>query len=412
MPGKSRAVAKTNRKTMAVGLAALGLVLAVGGISAGAASASSAAATPSTPAPSLAALAAFPIDAYTGGAQAQSAFDVKLQSAIDSCMASRGYAVPKPAVPESTLTAEITARRYGIESLDVAQVDGYHLPSLVNNTRSNSAPAMSDAANDSFYGAGKYANQGCSTQAWAAVGPYPATAAAEKISAGGFTASQSTPAVTSATAAWSACMTAHGYHYSSPLKSIADPKWNTPAPTRTEIATAVTDVNCSATTKLASEWHSAESAMQSNSIAKSDRAVLSAAGSSALPAVGIMPAAAGPIYVGNVGRYPNNVKVTFCTRGLYCFYYNSGWGGAYWFAPGCDLPNLAGYVFNRHTAVYDGYNTHVINNAASAANGSYFTMLVFYNQNYSGSYDVLPTNTMATTLQYTFNNNASLYGNC
>ncbi len=53
-----------------------------------------------------------------------------------------------------------------------------------------------------------------------------------------------------AAAKWSACMKIRGFAAQQPLQLLSDPRWNTPAPTPEEIATATADVDCKIETNL------------------------------------------------------------------------------------------------------------------------------------------------------------------
>ena len=49
---------------------------------------------------------------------------------------------------------------------------------------------------------------------------------------------------------WSNCMKVKGFSTSDPVQLLSDPRWNTPAPTPEEIATATADVDCKIETNL------------------------------------------------------------------------------------------------------------------------------------------------------------------
>jgi hypothetical protein len=77
---------------------------------------------------------------------------------------------------------------------------------------------------------------------------------AAEISANSFALSQQDPLVIHAMNAWSACMARAGYSYTSPLKSIGDPRWRTNKPGAAKRRAATSDVYCSTQSKLTRTW--------------------------------------------------------------------------------------------------------------------------------------------------------------
>ncbi|MFF8378485.1 hypothetical protein ACF07V_20430 [Streptomyces sp. NPDC015661] len=83
------------------------------------------------------------------------------------------------------------------------------------------------------------------------------------------------PSVKAVFGRWSACMKAKGFTYPAPMAANDDPRFR-PSPggaSRVEIDTALADIDCRATHRVAEAWHEAETRIQRASIARNATAL-------------------------------------------------------------------------------------------------------------------------------------------
>jgi hypothetical protein len=79
------------------------------------------------------------------------------------------------------------------------------------------------------------------------------------------------PRVVRAFRAWSVCMREHGFRYADPVVVNGDERWQSAAPSATEIATATADVACKRQTNLVDVWFGFEAAAQRRAISGHER---------------------------------------------------------------------------------------------------------------------------------------------
>jgi hypothetical protein len=192
------------------------------------------------------------------------------QRMIHVCMARFGFNYPSPGEtgPGAAQLAEALqiggSRLWGVSDPVAAREYGYTLPSTGPVTpppnKKNLLPSAELAVLNGPTSASSQDGQqipvgGCIGQTQreqAAAGiSYQGSALVAEIAAKSFVKTLSDPRTLAVFAKWSACMRSSGYNYSTPLKAVADPRWNLNAPpTQAEIQTAETDVACKFKTNL------------------------------------------------------------------------------------------------------------------------------------------------------------------
>jgi len=188
------------------------------------------------------------------------------QRLTQACMS--GYGIDYlPTLSEQLVTQnvdiaeEFDSRWYGVSDSSAVQSYGYHLPTW---TQGMTAPAKLPAVGgDVLTGAvtsydhktvpaggclsevsKELSQAGLDTQTQESGGSGPGTLIGD-IQSSAFQSAQSDPRVTAVFGTWSACMSSHGYHYSTPFTAAADPRWSAAAKAGpVELATAEQDLRC------------------------------------------------------------------------------------------------------------------------------------------------------------------------
>lgn len=166
--------------------------------------------------------------------------------------------------PESQPQADRLDRRYGVTDPAVAARYGYHVPPGTQLTGRVPPDAAPTAAEKRVYlGPDGSGRDGCAGEASRALGfadlagPDP-----ERLLDRGdqesFLASRRDRNVLAVTAAWSACMGAHGHPAADPIEVAGTVDIDTPQPTAAEIALATTDVACKRAHDVVAVWLAAE----------------------------------------------------------------------------------------------------------------------------------------------------------
>lgn len=177
-------------------------------------------------------------------------------------------------------------RRYGVTLMEVAEKYGYHPVSIVEGTaqlvlakeksvqaRPSSELGRLALTGGSADGEGErprvngrvVPTHGCAGQADAEIAPAGQIGDAQlvsKIARDSYERSMSDPAVTKGFSAWSACMRARGYTYSSPRVAGTNFKTEIRAVSPREVAAAKADVACKEQTRLVEIWRGFENRHQ------------------------------------------------------------------------------------------------------------------------------------------------------
>ncbi|WP_369147709.1 hypothetical protein [Streptomyces sp. R44] len=130
-----------------------------------------------------------------------------------------------------------------------------------------------------FYGGRKIPEGGCFGEARRTLGgsAQGASPLVQRLTNESYPASMADPLVKAVFGRWSACMKAKGFTYPAPMAANDDPRFR-PSPggaSRAEIDTALADIDCRATHRVAETWHEAETRIQRAAIAR-DATVLAA----------------------------------------------------------------------------------------------------------------------------------------
>lgn len=228
------------------------------------------------PTPSTSVQLQLPLGAYmfTSGQSAEVSYLTNLLT--KDCMTKLGFqylpTLTSAAVEQNTRDFdEAGSRLWGVSDLVAAQEYGYHLPSWMASAASvqtigslppaerqalygNAAPAGGSTAGPAGHAKGIPAG-GCAGQANRELAPAigstggGAAQIVVQLNQQSFTQAVADPTVLGVFAKWSACMSAHGYHYPSPF-AAAEAADLSGSVTQAEIQTAVTDVQCKLKTNL------------------------------------------------------------------------------------------------------------------------------------------------------------------
>ncbi|MDV5146378.1 hypothetical protein R1T08_19785 [Streptomyces sp. SBC-4] len=180
--------------------------------------------------------------------------------------------------PPSSGSSSNMERRYGITIRGEAEKGGYRDPSESEGSTSSLAgqetPQAIAALKGKQDGRAVQALEGKSVPEGGCVGesrrqvPSPDITLAEELSGQSFTASQETPEVKAAMAAWSACMKERGYQVATvwDAANLADPASSSSSDA--EKKTALAEIDCKQKTDLVAIWFKAERKIQETLIAK------------------------------------------------------------------------------------------------------------------------------------------------
>ncbi|MFG3202175.1 hypothetical protein [Streptomyces sp. NPDC048192] len=165
------------------------------------------------------------------------------------------------------------ARRYG--PIVEAQVSryGYHLPpDWLGDHKSSAFKPMTPAQKRVWYGsANGLSPEGCQFKAIRNLtqnGKLKVDAPiAQQIKSDSFAKSLKDKRVVRVTSAWSRCMSAYGFEFTSPLDALSKANIDTAAPTESEMTTAEDDYHCKISTGLISKWQSVETSIEDREIA-------------------------------------------------------------------------------------------------------------------------------------------------
>ncbi|GHG04880.1 hypothetical protein ACFFSH_36865 [Streptomyces filamentosus] len=181
--------------------------------------------------------------------------------------------------PPSSGSSSNMERRYGITIRSEAEKTGYHDPSESAGSTSSLAgqetPQAIAALKGKQNGKAVQALEGKPIPEGGCIGesrrqvPSPDITLAEELSGQSFTASQETPEVKAAMAAWSACMKERGYQVATvwDAANLTDPASSSSAGD-VEKKTALAEVDCKQQTDLVAIWFKAEQKIQETLVAK------------------------------------------------------------------------------------------------------------------------------------------------
>lgn len=242
-----------------------------------------------------------PLENYTLSSDDRELVRTAENALIDECMERLSFPDWTPILPPPEYRHPgMAALRYGVT--DATSVEKYAYDPLPTSSWTQPPETRWDSNNVGYAGALSGMEQvtahpmmynghprpvgGCEGEARTAlsgdIAPIDDHPAIIRLGAETFIRSTNDPDVKQALDAWSACMAAAGYDYTSPLSPIAARAavvadalvthseenvgkyvpFTPPTPTDDEIATAVTDVSCKAETNLVGVWFTVESAIQ------------------------------------------------------------------------------------------------------------------------------------------------------
>ncbi|WP_322759047.1 hypothetical protein [Frankia sp. Cr2] len=197
---------------------------------------------------------------------------------IQRCMARFGIAYDVKQVPARDYgPISLTDRRYGITDAELARTAGYGLgPRDPARQLAPDKPNIGADGETVLSGQGRSVVNGLAVPAGGCIAEtdrtlnqsVPATADLRKGNIAqlrSFEESEADSRVRAVFAAWSACMSESGYHYTDPLAAAGDPAFTAP-PSPAQLSAALADITCKARTNVVGVWFTVDSAYQRRAI--------------------------------------------------------------------------------------------------------------------------------------------------
>ncbi len=199
-------------------------------------------------------------------------------SLIHLCMSRFGFEYSVKPVPSGDYgPVNLTDRRYGITDAGLARIFGYGLgPRDPARAVRPERPEIGADGQNVLSGQGRTVVNGAPVPEGGCIGeadrrltdPIPSSVAirhGSQLQFESFAQSREDSRVQNAFSAWSACMAEAGYHYADPLATAADPSFAETVNGQ-QIAVALADIDCKASTNLVGIWYTIESAYQRRAI--------------------------------------------------------------------------------------------------------------------------------------------------
>lgn len=223
--------------------------------------------------------AELPVQAYLLSYQQRDDLNRAYERLVERCMRERGAPIQALTHVRPPLK-DLLERRYGLTDLEQAEQYGYGLPPS-RDAAPPSAPKLTTAQRRVYDGvSGGGQPRGCVDWAVRQIGDTSRardTPFAMKLQRSTWDASAKDPRVVAAVARWSSCMSARGYHLSSPVDSPVKAATDKAA----ERAQATAEVRCNRSSGVVREWFAVEAAYQEEAIER-DKGTLIAERSAAL----------------------------------------------------------------------------------------------------------------------------------
>lgn len=214
-----------------------------------------------------------PLDAYALTDADAHTLDDAEDILVRRCMSAKGFSwktLPRIGAQD---IEPLNRRRYGAIEMAIARHYGYHpppdLPAIARRDRAwDERDRLPAAVQRAAYG--PTGQGGCLKTAQRQLGggsPPPDFHAFNQLTGTALNASQRDPTVRRAMRKWSACMAKAGFRYSDAFAAAGSRRWEkTKHPTRTELATAESDVACKGRANLVRVWAAAEVRIQQSLI--------------------------------------------------------------------------------------------------------------------------------------------------
>ncbi|MEU4033071.1 hypothetical protein [Streptomyces collinus] len=231
-----------------------------------------------------------PIEKYLISPQENARIESARSALMTSCMKRFGFTF-KPMTPDYGQKRNQTSHRYDPTDPALAAARGYHGPQrgTGNEARPSREPMSSDMEvvlghglnaptpsggatppADGEYHGRKIPKGGCMGEAEAKLtaggGIIQDAPAAVDINFKDYVRSMADPKLKAAFARWSSCMKGKGFSYPTPEAAVKDPAWNSPKPSKRELATAAADVDCKHRNNVVGTWFAVEAAYETQDI--------------------------------------------------------------------------------------------------------------------------------------------------
>ncbi|MER6064675.1 hypothetical protein ABT167_26580 [Streptomyces sp. NPDC001792] len=231
-----------------------------------------------------------PIEKYLISPQENARIEGARSALMTSCMKRFGFDF-RPETPDYRQKWNQTAHRYDPTDAALAAARGYHGSQRGTQNESHPSRTPLTPGMEAVLGHGLNAPTPPGAATPPADGKYHGIPipkggcmgeAEGKLTAGGGIIQDSTTAIDinfndyvrsmadtrlkAAFAAWSACMKAKGFSYPTPEAAVKDPAWNSPKPSKHELATASADVACKRKNNVVGTWFAVEAAYEERDI--------------------------------------------------------------------------------------------------------------------------------------------------
>ncbi|WP_333777712.1 hypothetical protein [Streptomyces sp. IBSBF 3136] len=232
-----------------------------------------------------------PVEKYLISPQENAKIESARSALMTSCMKRFGFTF-KPATPDYGQKWDQTSHRYDPTDPALAAAHGYHGPRrgtqagaqrparkpmssamevvLGHGLGAPTPPGGATPPADGKYHGLTIPKGGCMGEAEAKLtrggGIIQDAPGAVDINFKDYVRSMADPKLKAAFAKWSSCMKEKGFSYPTPEAAVKDPAWNSPKPSKHELATAAADVDCKRRNNVVGTWFAVEAAYETRDI--------------------------------------------------------------------------------------------------------------------------------------------------
>ncbi|MBD0672196.1 hypothetical protein BU198_16155 [Streptomyces sp. CBMA156] len=235
--------------------------------------------------PSDGAAVPLPLDGYAiGGADSALIFQAR-EAATRTCMRGKGFDYAPAVFPATPPPSPLDPDFLGILSVAAAGQTGYHRPPppagqvTTQQQQGGDSPeyrkALEGAVGQPGAAADPTADRGCLGAFDKQLGDALAAPAKDDVVGGlrsrAYDHATGDSRVKAAVATWAGCMTARGYHYSTPAQA-SSAAWPDPV-AQQEKDTAVADMTCKTQARLLGTWYAVEAGYQTELVRRNEAAL-------------------------------------------------------------------------------------------------------------------------------------------
>ena len=223
-----------------------------------------------------------PLDAYLQSDASSTVVGDARNILFQRCMRDFGFDLAMPSRQEGPPFAR-NQERYGLSDETRAARHGYHVPEITERTRAaesqltSAGEAVASGTGPRTVNGKEVPEGGCAEESVRRLtqgAPAPENEAlAKKLSLDSYRQSTTDSRTMAVFATWSACMKKLGFDYASPRDANNDPQFDTPGPTKHEIAVATADTRCKKETDVVNVWAAVEKGYQTRAVERNSEAL-------------------------------------------------------------------------------------------------------------------------------------------